>query len=511
MSLTTEPIQRPVVPDNLPRGIEANGINTITASERKGRPRDLFRPWFASNVGVFGISYGAFVLFDALSWWQAILAGLIGIIVSFLLVGIVAIAGPRGSAPTMVVSRAAFGVRGNRVAAILSWLLTVGWEVFLVVVGTLAVASVCGRLGLGSGTGIKIAGIAVIAGLTIIGGVIGFDLIMRMQGLITVIAGVLTVVVMVLTASHIHLGVVTALPNGSAASFCGAIVLAATGFGLGWVYAGADYSRYLPRNASRRGIIGWTTFGGAVAPVVLLSFGVLLAGSSKSLLNGISANPVGALSAALPHWFLVPFIVLTVLGLVGATVMDVYSSGLNLQSAGLRLPRHLAALIDGALMLAGSVYVIFFAHSSFLVQFEGFLITLGVPIGAWLGVMVADVMLRRLDYSRVDLYNPGGRYGDFRWGPFLLLALACAVGLGMVTNTNAGWLGWQGYLLGPLGLGGKSGIWSGADLGVVAAILIGFLGTLVQLPRIRREEAEPDRPAGSGVAVGPSGTPAVGD
>ena len=501
--MSTSPTTEPPVPTQLPRGIEANGINTILEAERKGRPRDLFWPWFASNVGVFGISYGAFVLFDGLSLWQAIVAGVVGIVLSFALVGVVAVAGPRGSAPTMVVSRSAFGVRGNRVAAILSWLLTVGWEVFLVVVGTLAIASVCGRLGLGSGTGVKVVGIAIIAGLTIIGGVTGFDLIMRMQGAITVIAGGLTVLVMVLTASHIHLSVVTGLPGGSGASFVGAIVLAATGFGLGWVYAGADYSRYLPRDSSRRAVIGWTTLGGAIAPVLLLSFGVLLAGSSKSLLSGIAADPVGALSAALPHWFLVPFIVLTVLGLVGATVMDVYSSGLNLQSAGLRLPRHLAALIDGTLMTLGSIYVVFFAHSSFLTQFEGFLITLGVPVGAWLGVFVADVLMRRRDYAELDLYDPRGRYGDVRWYPLALLLVASAVGFGMVTNTNAGWLGWQGYLLGPLGLGGRHGIWSGADLGVVAAIVIGFAGTLVQHGRIRREEADlPVRAARTGAPAG---------
>ena len=49
------------------------------------------------------------------------------------------------------------------------------------------------------------------------------------------------------------------------------------------------------------------------------------------------------------------------LGLVGATVLDVYSSGLNLQTAGLRLPRYQAALIDGTLMTLGAIYVVFFA------------------------------------------------------------------------------------------------------------------------------------------------------
>jgi nucleobase:cation symporter-1, NCS1 family len=65
-----------------------------------------------------------------------------------------------------------------------------------------------------------------------------------------------------------------------------------------------------------------------------------------------------------------------------------------------------------------------------------------------------------------------------------------------VTNTYAGWLNWQGYLLGPLGLGGKTGTWSTASLGVVAALVIGFVATLPERGRIRRQEAAPD-PVGS--------------
>jgi nucleobase:cation symporter-1, NCS1 family len=508
-TISQPPIEEPVVPAHVPRGIEANGINTIREEERKGHPHDLFLPWFASNVGVFGISYGAYILFFGLSLWQALLAGVLGVVASFLLVGLVALAGPRGSAPTQTVSRAAFGVRGNRVSAILAWLLTVGWEIALVVIGTLAFATVCGKLGIGSGTGVKIVGIAIITGLTLLGGITGFDLIMRMQGLITVVGAVLTIIVMALTASHIHFSTVTALPGGTTPSFIGAIVLAATGFGLGWVYAGADYSRYLPRNSSKPGIVWWTTLGGALGPAILLSFGVLLSGSSKSLLNGISADPVGALTQVLPHWFLVPFIVLTVLGLVAATVMDVYSSGLNLQAAGLRLPRHLAASVDGTLMTLGSIYVVFIAKASFLNEFEGFLITLGVPVAGWMGIFLADLLLRRRDYVEIDLYNPRGRYGDVRAWPLALLALATAVGWGMVTNTYAGWLNWQGYLLGPLGLGGKTGHWSGADLGVVVAIVIGFLGTLLTRSEVHRQEAlpvpGPESAAGTGETMSVAG------
>jgi nucleobase:cation symporter-1, NCS1 family len=323
-----------------------------------------------------------------------------------------------------------------------------------------------------------------------LGGITGFDLIMRMQGAITVIAGVLTVLVIALTASHVHFSTVTALPNGTTESFIGMTILAATGFGLGWVYAGADYSRYLPRHTSKRSIVAWTTFGGALGPVILFAYGVVLAGSSKALTDGVANDPIGALTSVLPHWFLVPFIVLTVLGLVGATVLDVYSSGLNLQTAGLRLPRYQAALIDGTLMTLGAIYVVFFAHH-FLAQFEGFLITLGVPVGAWLGAFLADLMLRRTDYAERDLYDRHGRYGDVRAFPLVLIVIASVIGFGLVTNTSAHWLTWQGYLLGPLGLGGKSGAWAGADLGVVVAILIGFVGTLFTRNQIRAQEALP--------------------
>src|SRR5438046_7001293 len=91
--------------------IDMNGINVISDAERKGHPRDLFWPWFAANVSVLGLSYGAFVLGFGISFWQGLIVALIGSAISFLLCGFVAVAGKRGSAPTMILSRAPFGVR----------------------------------------------------------------------------------------------------------------------------------------------------------------------------------------------------------------------------------------------------------------------------------------------------------------------------------------------------------------------------------------------------------------
>jgi purine-cytosine permease-like protein len=133
-----------------------------------------------------------------------------------------------------------------------------------------------------------------------------------------------------------------------------------------------------------------------------------------------------------------------------------------------------------------------FIAKNFLDQFEGFLITLGVPIAAWCGIMLADIALRRRDYAEAELYNPAGRYGDVRLLPLTVIVVGTAAGWGLVTNTYAGWLNWQGYLLGPIGLGGKTGAWAFANLGVLVALVIGFAAVyLLGRPAVRAQEAAP--------------------
>jgi purine-cytosine permease-like protein len=481
-----------------PLQVEMNGINVIAESERKGHPRDLFWPWFAANVSVLGLSYGAFVLAFGISFWQAVVVGVIGIVLSFLACGLIAVAGKRGSAPTMVLSRAAFGVNGNKLPALISWVLTVGWETVLVILATLATATVFTQLGWGGGTATKVFALIIVVALTILGGVMGFDLIMRMQTWITIVTGVATVVFIALVADKIHWSAVSGMHGGSAEAVIGALVFVMTGFGLGWVNAAADYSRYLPRRSSGGGVVWWTTFASSIAPVFLLLFGLLLAGSSKQLNSAISADPIGALATLLPTWFLVPFAIVAVLGLIGGSVLDIYSSGLALLTLGVRVPRYVAALIDGTVMTLGTIYVVFFT-TNFIGQFQGFLITLGVPIAAWCGVMLADIALRRRDYAEPELFTTHGRYGDIRWLPVLTVVVATGIGWGLVTNLLASWLTWQGYLLGPFGLGGKNGAWAGANLGVLIALALGFVVTFVfSRSAVRAEESAP-RPAPAAV------------
>lgn len=456
--------------------VETNGINVIAEAERKGSPRDLFWPWTAASISVLGISYGSFALGYGVSFWQAVAAGLVGIVVSGMLAGLIAVAGKRGSAPTLVLSRAAFGVIGNKVPSAFSWILSVGWETVLTALAALAMNTVFRELGWGGGNGTLTLALVVVVALIVAGGVLGFDAIMKIQTWITYVGLVLTVVYVVLVVDRVDWSAVSSVGSGGFAAVVGVAILMATATGLGWVNAAADYSRYLPRTASGPGVAGWTATGLSVASIVLFGFGLLLAGSDPQLNAGIGGDPVGALASILPTWFLVPFVVVAVIGLVSGALLDIYSSGLSLLSLGLPASRPVAALIDGAIMVAGSVFVLFIAASDFVYQFEGFLITLGVPIAAWAGIMLADIALRTKDYDDAALSDPAGRYGAWRPRTLGIFVVGTVVGWGLVTNTSAGWLTWQGYFMGVLG--GKDGDWALASLGVIVALVIGFLGYL---------------------------------
>jgi NCS1 family nucleobase:cation symporter-1 len=471
-------------------GVELNGINVIAESERKGVPRSLFWPWFAANVSVLAISYGSFIVGFGVSFWQATIAAVVGIVLSFALCGVVALAGKRGSAPTMVLSRAAFGVTGNALPSFLSWVLLVGWETVLVSLSSLATATVFQELGWGGGDATKVLGFLVTAALVVGGGVLGFDVIMRMQAWITIATLVLTAGFIALTLDEVSWSKVTDAPSGSTQAFIGALALVVTGFGVGWANTAADYSRYLPRSSSSRGVFGWTTFGGAVAPVILTVFGVMLALSSKQLNTDIASDPIGALTKLLPTWYLVPFIIVAVLGLVGGAVLDIYSSGLALLTLGVKVRRPVAAGIDGVIMCLGAIYAVFIADN-FIYPFEGFLITVGVPIAAWAGVFVADLLLRHRPYADAELYDPRGRYGAVHWPGVLLVVVGTVLGWGLVTNGSASWLTWQGYLLDAFGLGGKTGSWAYANLGVFVAFAVGFVGwLLLGRSTVMRQEAD---------------------
>lgn len=471
--------------------IEANGINVIPEDERHGTPRSLFWPWATASIALFNMSIAGLLFVFGMGFLPSALAAGIGIVASFSLVGVVALAGKRASAPTMVISRAAFGVYGNAVPTMISYLTLVGWEIVTVSTTVLAATTVFRRLGTPLSLTGEIAVFIITVAVVITAGVFGFRLVTRFQGVVTIASMLLTGGYIALTIGDVNWAALASVGDVSPSAVIGAAVVSMAAFGIGWVNSGADYSRYLPRTSSGRSIIGWTTFAGSLVPIILVTYGLMLVASNTSLASALADNPIGALVDLLPTsaLILIPLLLILSLSTTGSGAMNLYSSGLALLTLGLRVPRAVAAGIDGILMTIGSALLMWVA-SSFFGPFESFLIFLGVPLAAWVGVFIADAITRTKDYAAVDLYDARGRYGSVGWPALLSMVMATVIGWGLVvSDVSSPVLSWQGFLLDAAGIPPTS-LWREANIGVLAAIGLGFLSCWIfNRHRVRRQES----------------------
>src|SRR5699024_2771869 len=184
------------------------------------------------------------------------------------------------------------------------------------IIAVLPRAAAISRLGADGGS-VALRSIATVicAARIVAASVLGYHTIMKLQSVLTWITGAVTILYVLLTIPHIDLAAVMAQPGGSPGQVIGALVMVMTGFGLGWINIAADWSRYQKRSASDGAIIAWNTIGGSLAPVLLVIFGTLLAGSDPDLFDAVADDPIGALATQLPVWVLVPFRVAAVLAL----------------------------------------------------------------------------------------------------------------------------------------------------------------------------------------------------
>ncbi|KAB8190706.1 thiamine permease [Nonomuraea phyllanthi] len=460
--------------------VEQNGINAVPEAERRGRPGDLFWPWAGSNLSLFGVAFGVYIVGLGLGVIPAIITGAVGYALSFLLVGLVAVGGTRSGVPTMTLGRAPFGYQGNKLPAVFSYISNVGWEIVLVTLSAQSGAAILARLapGIPATTATAVC-FAVAAVVVIAVGVYGHAMIMAVQRYLTYGFVVLTVVYMVLMVPRLGGSLeTTAGPGG----WVGGVIFAMTLLGLGWVNCGADYSRYLPANSRPRSVALWTTLGGALPPMVLLVFGVLLAGGDPELAEAAGADPVAALAGALPTWFLLPYLLTAIGGFLAGAIMDIYSSGLSMLALGVPVRRHYAVLIDGVLMVLGGYYLLF-VSTSFLGTFQAFLAIIGVVMAAWVAIFLVDMWRLRAGGRAYDerLLRPGAP--ALNWAGLVSLVVASIVGLGLITSADQNIARVVGFLMSDEL---ESSTFGAANIGVVIAlVLAGVLYYLLTAARRR--------------------------
>jgi purine-cytosine permease-like protein len=457
--------------------IEQRGIEPVPAAERTGRPLQLFWAWFAANISILGLPLGITLIQSGLSFWQAIIAAAVGSFGSFALVGAISIAGRRGHAPSLTLSRAVFGVRGNIGPTLVSLISRLGWETVNTSTAAFALLALWSVFfGISSNAKdvpvVTVISILLFVACTVTVAGLGHATLLVIQKWATWIFGALNIVVGVYLLTHVNWSHVAAAHAGSTAAVIAGIGTIAGGTGIGWANASADMSRYQNGSVRARHLVASAAAGAGIPLVLLISLGSVL-GSGDAQLAAAANGPVEALVHVMPTWMAVIYLLTAFGGLLVSNHMSVYSAGLTTLTLGVPIKRVYAVVVDVVVTTTGAIYFTLIA-SNFYDPFVAFIDLLAVPITAWVGVFLAD-MIRRRDYGGDDLLDLSrhGRYwyrAGTEWRALACWAAAIVVGY-LFTRagpTDSSWF------TGPL-----HHTWIGQNgTGWIATFVVAFLGYL---------------------------------
>jgi nucleobase:cation symporter-1, NCS1 family len=312
----------------------------------------------------------------------------------------------------MTLTRAAFGIQGNRLNGLLGWVTSVCFEALNTVFGVFAIAALLPVLGWHAKTGGKVVALVVVFFLSAAIAVLGHATMVWFQRLFAILLTAVLVVVFFDTVGGVNWSAGPAQPLSTretiGAFLVGTAVIASGP--LSYLFNASDWPRYLPSRTPSRSIF-WTTLWSSSLIAAFLGFmGVIL--SSR----GDMSDPVAGLKPLVPEWLFVLYAIAAVGGAVANNVITFYASGLTLQSVGVPLRRYQATMLDTSVATVLVVYVVFISDS-FLTDVNDFLSLLLVWIAPFGGVWLVDGQLRRWSYDPVDLHavhaGSAGRYWGF--------------------------------------------------------------------------------------------------
>ncbi|MFV0127556.1 cytosine permease [Streptomyces sp. HMX112] len=475
--------------------IETRGLEPVPDTERTGHVRELFPTWVAANISVLLLTMGAgLIVSNGLNFWQVLVVAIAAPVLSYGIVGLISIAGKRGGSPGMALSRAVFGQRGNLFPGTLIWVARWGWETINAVTGAYAVLTVLDLLfGVKSSTALIVVTLLLFVACTFLVSGLGINALRVCSTWSTYLFGAFSVLVLVYLVANTDWDAVFARPAGSTAMMIAGIGTIAAG-GISWVPSGPDFTRYLPRTASSRAMVGSTVGGAGIVVLPMVLMGAVMAVSTPDLAS--AQDPVSFIGELLPAWISVPYLVIALIGMLLINSMSMYSAGFTAQTLGIKVPRAWAVSVNAVISLIFG-FLLMVVATSFIGSFISFLTLLAVAFSAWIGVFGVD-MLRRTSYdgeALMDTTRTSAYWyrGGFAWQAMVAWGAALVVGL-LFTKVD--------WFAGPL-----AGSWIGTNgLGwavtiLVAAVLYGVLP---------RDAASTRRAAGTGAEAG-TGAAGAGD
>ena len=392
-----------------PNQPETRGIELIGAGERHGRARDLFFVWAAPSVSILNFTVGATLVLLGLELWQAVLVVIAGSAL-WVFPGLIAISGPAAGTSGSVITRAIYGIIGNKpVVAFTGWLIGAVFLALNWLASSFLGADLLAGMGLTDPVLVPIAVTLVISALTVLVAVYGHALILRVYSWLAIVLAVIFVTVAAFILPQVDWGFQQPEPLSGVALWSaitiGFTIIASSPISF---INSPDIARYLPRSTKSSHIVAATALGGALPGMVFTIVGALLAtvAAGAVMESGIES----ALLGMLPAWLGPVLVIGVVANTIALNGMTTYTSSMALQAIGIPIRRIPAAVVVGVIGTALTIYLVLSTNLLDAVNLMlQFLVIVSAPTMA---VFVADVVMRRNRYDGVELFD------EERGGPF---------------------------------------------------------------------------------------------
>lgn len=384
--------------------IEAGGIEAIPPERRHGSPWTLISTWTAPNLEFATVFVGMIAIaYFGLGFWPAVAALVLGSAAGALTQGVLSTWGPREGLAQMVLSRTAFGNRGNILPAAINTIMAgIGW---------FAVNSVSGALALTTLTKMPVAlSLVIVVVIEVAVAFIGHDLVQVFERYSSIVLGIIFLIATIVIFTHANFGM---QQKGGNFSFGGFTLAAGAAFGYaaGWNPYASDYSRYFAKATSKLKI-GWAAgIGNFVSCVVLMG-----AGAAAATITFDGANPTASFTSSLSSVLAGFTLVAIAVGAIAANALNVYSGAMSFLAAGIKI----AFSLRRAIIALGFGVIGFFValsavlNASLSADYENFLLVIAYWISPWLAIVFADRFLRRgteiasLVPEKAKYRNPAG-------------------------------------------------------------------------------------------------------
>lgn len=393
--------------------VEQAGVEYIPESDRDSRPLNLLAVFIGSNLTWSIVVFGWLPVALGLNFWGALSSSVTGLVLGCLVMGPLAGLGTRTGTNTSVSSGAFFGIRGRLIGSALALVLAIAYGALAIwTSGDAIVAAAHRLLGTPDGNWPRAISYAVLSVGVVAIALYGHATIVVLQRTLVPVVGVLLLAGVVVFAPKFDPTVTTAeyALGGYWQTWALSAVL---GFAAGpsYVTSIGDYTRRISQ-------LRYSDFRVASALVLGLFLGSFLPMTFGMYTAVTFANPTDSYVADLvdgsPTWYVFAILVIALAGGVGQGVLNLYSSGLDLEGVIPWLRRlHTTAITAGISVVLLYAGVFLFNAVDSLTALTLVLNAVTVP---WTAILVIGAIRNRsAGYDPVDLQayaqgRKGGRY-----------------------------------------------------------------------------------------------------